>query len=153
MPIRRLILLALAALFFATAMLYLLTDRRGGPRTEKSAVAAEPVAFGGKLDIRTMADLRVGGRKVMLCGVSFNRPASLEPLAREQARQVFQGREVNCVQVGGGTPCDGRVAPVFQDVPVMQCREADGSDIARALSDSGYLCDVPMQSGGAYHAC
>ncbi len=154
MTIRSLATIVVAALCFATLMLFLLVGR-GGPAANHPGGGATNVAamFSGKLDIRTMVDFRVAGRRVTLCGVSFNKPASMEPLVREQAQNSFQNSEVDCVQVGGGTPCDGRSAPVFEGGPVVQCRGPDGSDIATALSASGYLCDVPAQSGGAYKAC
>ncbi|MFC3208859.1 hypothetical protein [Aquamicrobium soli] len=154
MTIKSLAIIVVAALCFATLMLFLLVGRGGRDGTRAGTKATTAVAmFSGKLDIRTMADFRVAGRRVMLCGVSFSKPASMEPLVREQARSSFQNSEVDCVQVGGGTPCDGRSAPVFEGGPVVQCRGSDGSDIAQVLSESGYLCDVPAQSGGAYKAC
>jgi hypothetical protein len=154
MTLRKLTLLVLASLCFATLMLYLLVGRSHREAGRHDFAAAKPaVEFSGRLDIRTMTDLRVHGRKMMLCGVLYAKPASMEPLVREQARRMFQGTEVECVQVGGGTPCDGRAAPSFDGAIVAQCRTKDGSDIARKLSDSGYLCDLPAQSGGVYHAC
>lgn len=147
-------IVAVTALCFVTLMLFLLIDGsdpvmdRQGTKTAQS-----PVKISGKLDIRVMTDLRVAGRKVILCGVSFNKPAAMEPLVREQARGMFQGSEVDCAQVGAGTPCDGKAATVFEGVPVVQCRRKDGSDIAGELSGAGYLCDIPVQSGGAYTAC
>jgi hypothetical protein len=154
LSIGRVSLLSLAALCFAAAMLYLLaSDGAQRPEDRSGSAVSPPMTIGGRLDIRTMADLRVGGRKVVLCGVTFSRPPSLEPFMREQARRTFQGNEVNCVQVGGGTPCDGRAAPSYEGLPVVQCKRPDGADLARVLSDSGYLCDVPAQSGGTYHAC
>ncbi|MGB3900548.1 MAG: hypothetical protein WA973_18580 [Mesorhizobium sp.] len=154
MTIRSLAAIVVAALCFATLMLFLLVGRgeREAPRAGAEATNAA-ATFSGKLDIRTMVDLRVGRQRVTLCGVAFNKPASMEPLVREQARSSFQDSEVDCVQVGSGTPCDGRSAPVFEGGPVVQCRGPDGSDIARALSEASYLCDVPAQSGGAYKAC
>ncbi len=154
MTIRSLAIVVVAALCFATLMLFLLVGRDERRTTHAGAEATKAAAtFSGKLDIRTMVDLRVGRQRVTLCGVSFSKPASMEPLVRKQARSSFQNSEVDCVQVGGGTPCDGRSAPVFEGGPVVQCRGPDGSDIATALSASGYLCDVPAQSGGAYKAC
>jgi hypothetical protein len=154
MSARNASLLALAALCFATLMLFLLVGREHERAGQGDAAAAKPaVTFNGKLDIRTLADLRVGGRKVLLCGVAFSRPASMEPFMRERARRAFQGTEVACVQVGGGTPCDGRAAPSFNGAIVAQCHMKDGSDLAARLADSGFVCDAPEQSGGAYHAC
>lgn len=109
--------------------------------------------FSGKLDIRTMDDLRVGGRKVLLCGVAFTRSRGLEPIVRDQARRAYQGQQLDCIQVGGGTPCDGRASPVFGDAVVAQCRTAQGGDLAHQLSSDGYLCDLPAQSGSIYKGC
>jgi len=154
MNIKTLAIVIVAALCFATLMLFLLigNDYRGVRRQSVKA-ATVPVTFSGKLDIRSMTNIWAAGRRVVLCGVSFNKPAAMEPLVREQARHAFQGTEVDCVQVGGGTPCDGRAAVVFEGAPVVQCRSSDGSDIAGKFSGLGYLCDVPAQSGGAYNAC
>jgi hypothetical protein len=152
MHFRRLAAWALAALLFVSAILFVLAGSHP-QKNKRAAMITNPIMLSGLFDIRTMTDIRVAGRKVVLCGVSFDKPVPLETLVREQARRAFQGSKVVCVQVGGGTPCDGRTPPVFENTPVVQCRRSDGSDIARELSDLGYLCDVPTQSGGAYHAC
>lgn len=153
MTMKKMALLVLAALGFATLMLYMLGGQDRSATRPAAGNAPEPLAFSGKLDIRAMDDLRVGGRKVMLCGVGFTRPRTLEPIAREQARKGHQGRDLDCVQVGGGTPCDGRVSPTFGDAVVAQCRTAQGTDLAQELSEQGYLCDLPAQSGGTYRNC
>jgi hypothetical protein len=152
MRFRKLAAWTLAALLFVSAILFVLAGR-DSQENKRAATTINPLVLSGLFDIRTMADIRVAGRKVVLCGVSFDKPAALEPLVREQARRTFQRSKVDCIQVGGGTPCDGRAAPVFENMPVVQCRRSDGSDIAHELSDLGYLCDVPTQSGGAYRAC
>lgn len=154
MNIKTFAIIAVAALCFMTLMLYLLIGVRGPDANRQGTKPAqEPLTFSGRLDIRLMTDLRVAGRKVILCGVSFNKPAALEPLVREQARRAFQGTEVECAQVGAGTPCDGNVAASFNAVPVVQCRRQDGADIAGKLSEAGFLCDMPVQSGSVYNAC
>lgn len=154
MNLRKLALLVLAALCFATLVLYLLAARsrdEAGSRTKPAS--SESVAFSGMLDIRAMDDMRVGGRKIVLCGVSFAKPRAMEKLVRGEARYAFQGRQLNCIQVGGGTPCDGRVAASFGDSLVAQCFTEERLDVARELTARGYLCDRPAQSGGIYRSC
>lgn len=154
MNLRKIAFLALATLCFATLILYLLVARsqdEAGRRAK--AGSREPVAFSGSLDIRAMDDMRVGGRKIVLCGVSFARPRAMEKLVREEARRTFQGRRLDCIQVGGGTPCDGRAAASFGGSLVAQCFTEERLDVARELAARGYLCDRPAQSGGVYRGC
>lgn len=153
MSIKKGALLALAALGFATFILYMLAGQKplGPPRDAQTAT--EAIVFSGKLDIHTMDDLRIGGRKILLCGVAYKKPRDLEAIVRDQARKIYQGREFDCVQVGGGTPCDGKASSTFGGAIIAQCRNAGGDDLALQLSNGGYLCDLPAQSGGIYRAC
>lgn len=145
--------LALAALGFATLILYMLAGQKLlEPRREAQTIT-EAIVFSGKLDIHAMDDLRIGGRKILLCGVAYKKPRHLEAIVRDQARKIYQGKEFDCVQVGGGTPCDGKASPTFGGAIVAQCRSAGGDDLALQLSEGGYLCDLPAQSGGIYRAC
>lgn len=152
MSAKQIILSIFAALCFSTLVLYLLVENRANTAASRKAPAA-PTSFGGRLDIQRIDDLRVGGRKIILCGVSFAKPPALEQLARDQARRAFQGVDVICTAVGNGTPCDGRVAPRFNDAVVAQCFTADKRDIAAELSARKILCDRAGQSGGVYPAC
>lgn len=149
----RLAILTVVGLCFATLVLYLLVARQGQGGGRREAPPAAPASFSGKLDIRAMDDMRVGGRKLVLCGVTFAKPRAMEQVVREQARRGFQGRQVDCMQVGGGTPCDGRAAASFGGATVAQCRTSEGLDLAREFAERGYLCDLPAQSGGAYRGC
>lgn len=153
MRIKKLSLFVIAALGFATLMLYMLAGHERGRQRPGVETVREALVFSGKLDIRTMDDLRIGGRKILLCGVAFKRPRDLEAIARAQARRAYQGQQFDCVQVGGGTPCDGRASPAFGNVVVAQCRNAQEADLAHQLSNDGYLCDLPAQSGGIYKSC
>lgn len=38
---------------------------------------------------------------------------------------MVEGKEVRCIQVGGGTPCDGRSRPTNRDRIVAQCFVGD----------------------------
>lgn len=153
MSMKKTAFLLVAVLGFVTLMLYMLAGYDRPKATSRTETAREAIVFSGKLDIRAMDDLRVGGRKVLLCGVAFTRPRSLEPIVRDQARRAYQGQQLDCIQVGGGTPCDGRASPVFGDAVVAQCRTAQGADLAHQLSSDGYLCDLPAQSGSIYRGC
>ncbi len=39
--------------------------------------------------------------------------------------EMVEGKEVRCIQVGGGTPCDGRSRPTNRDRIVAQCFVGD----------------------------
>jgi len=147
MGMKKLAILTLAALGFATLMLYML----GGHNRPATRPAAENVpkalVFSGKLDIRTMDDLRVGGRRILLCGVGFTRPRALEPIVREQARQAHQGRQVDCVQVGGGTPCDGRMGASFEGAVAVH-----KEPILRRNSANRAICAVCRLNPGTFIA-
>ena len=88
--------------------------------------------------------------KVRLCGI--NAP-ELGDLGGEEARAALQSlvgsKVVTCIQVGGGTPCDGRSRPTSYDRIVAQCF-VDGRDLAAAMVDGGRACDWVQFSGGFY---
>ena len=60
--------------------------------------------------------------KIRLCGADA--PEKGEDRYRESAEALealVRGKSVHCVQVGGGTPCDGRSRPTNRDRIVAQC--------------------------------
>jgi len=68
--------------------------------------------------------------KIRICGIDA--PEKGEPGYHESAealRKLVEGKAVRCVQVGSGTPCDGRSKPTNHDRIVAQCF-VDGADIA-----------------------
>jgi endonuclease YncB( thermonuclease family) len=67
----------------------------------------------------------------------------------ELLRRLVEGKSVRFIQVGGGTPCDGRSKPTNYDRIVAQCF-ADGADVAVPLVEQGFVCDWVKFSGGAY---
>lgn len=140
-------ILAFAAVF--TTVLFSQRDQKRAPKPKVAVLT--PIE--GKLDIRAVDDIRVNGRKILLCGVAFTKSASMRDLMTETAKRDFQAKPVTCKRIGSGTPCDGNVAATFGDRIVAQCITADGVDIADAFSKAGYLCDLPGQSGGHYAAC
>jgi hypothetical protein len=56
---------------------------------------------------------------------------------------------LRCVQVGAGTPCDGRSKPTNHDRVVAQCF-TDQGDISALLAAKGLACDWVKFSGGRY---
>jgi micrococcal nuclease len=76
------------------------------------------------------------------CGHSYND-------AREALRGLVVGKRVRCIQVGGGTPCDGRSKPTNRGRIVAQCFIGN-TDVAAVLVERGLACDWKRFSGGHY---
>ncbi len=60
--------------------------------------------------------------KIRVCGI--NAPEKGEPgyqKSGEALKRLVQGKPVHCIQVGNGTPCDGRSKPTNHDRIVAQC--------------------------------
>src|SRR4051794_40418425 len=77
-------------------------------------------------------DIRDGTRivRVRVCGIDapeFGQPGY--EAASQAMRRLISGKTVRCIQVGGGTPCDGRSKASNQGRIVAQCF-VDGGDIA-----------------------
>jgi endonuclease YncB( thermonuclease family) len=88
--------------------------------------------------------------KIRLCGADA--PEQGEPGYQQSAealQQLVKGKAVRCVQVGNGTPCDGRSKPTNYDRIVAQCF-VDGADIAVPMVEQGFACDWVTFSGGVY---
>ncbi|MGH6804867.1 MAG: thermonuclease family protein [Methyloceanibacter sp.] len=88
--------------------------------------------------------------KIRLCGADA--PEQGEPgdqRSAEALRQLVEGKIVRCIQVGNGTPCDGRSKPTSHDRIVAQCF-VDGADIAAHMVEQGFACDWIKFSGGTY---
>jgi endonuclease YncB( thermonuclease family) len=58
---------------------------------------------------------------------------------------------VRCIQVGGGTPCDGRSPRTSYDRVVAQCF-VGGADVSVQMVERGSACDWTRFSGGTYSA-
>ncbi|RWP65924.1 hypothetical protein [Mesorhizobium sp.] len=153
MSFKKLSLLALLALAFAVGFFAIIVEK-GTPRRPpppKPQATIEP--FDGKLFIQAVDDLRVGNRKIVLCGVAFAKPQSLRAIVTDAARRDYQGLALTCKPVGMGTPCDGNVASRFGDAIVVQCLTSDGADLAAKLAENGILCGQPAQAGSTYKSC
>jgi endonuclease YncB( thermonuclease family) len=97
-------------------------------------------------------ELHVGNRTipVRLCGIDS--PEARHAGGREASAKMASlivGKEVQCVQVGDGTPCDGRSKPTNHKRIVAQCF-VDGIDIAKEMVCSGHAVDWPKFSAGYY---
>ncbi|RWN02132.1 MAG: hypothetical protein EOR84_04635 [Mesorhizobium sp.] len=135
---------------------WLLCHHRG-KRDASSSPPAKPQAaiepFDGKLFIQAVDDLRVGNRKIVLCGVAFTKSQSLRAIVTDAARRDYQGLALTCKPVGMGTPCDGNVATKFGDAIVVQFLTSDGADFGRQLAENGILCGQPAQADSTYRSC
>ncbi|MER9579499.1 hypothetical protein NKJ36_31210 [Mesorhizobium sp. M0142] len=152
MSIKKVGLLGLITLVFAAGFLGLVTVQRDSSRAlPKPSITPERLE--GTLFIQTIDDLRVGGHKILLCGVAFSRPPSMRGMVTDAARRDYQGLAVTCKPVGTGTPCDGNAAPKFGDALVVQCFTPDGSDLAAKLVESGVMCGQMAQAGATYKRC
>lgn len=151
LSVRSIALLAVVAVLFGVGFLGIIVMQRGGPSPAKPVAELKP--FGGKLAIPSVDDLRVGGRKILLCGAAFSRPQAMRLLVTEAARRDYQGLVLACKPVGSGTPCDGKIASKVGDTLVVQCLTAEGEDLATILTRGGILCGQPVQAGATYKPC
>jgi endonuclease YncB( thermonuclease family) len=78
----------------------------------------------------TISDAAKGYKRVRLCGVDI---PELGERAYQQAKSalaaMIDGKTINCVEVGSGTPCDGSSQPAGRGRIAAQCR-VEGNDIA-----------------------
>jgi endonuclease YncB( thermonuclease family) len=97
-------------------------------------------------------ELHVGDKiiPVRLCGIDSPEARHAGgPEASAKMASLIAGKEVQCVQVGDGTPCDGRSKPTSHKRIVAQCF-VDGVDISKVMVCSGHAVDWPKFSGGYY---
>ncbi|MEI8699551.1 hypothetical protein [Mesorhizobium sp. ISC15] len=153
MSFKKIGLLALVALAFAIGFFAIIVKKGTPVRSQPPRPQAALEPFDGKLSIQAVDDLRVGGRKIVLCGVAFTKPQSMRAMVTEAARRDYQGLALTCKPVGTGTPCDGNVASKFGDAIVVQCLTSDGTDLAAKLAENGILCGQPAQAGPIYKSC
>jgi endonuclease YncB( thermonuclease family) len=104
------------------------------------------IVDGDTFDMRTPS----GTIRIRFCGVDS--PERGEPgyqTASDALRRIIGGKIVRCLQVGGGTPCDGRSRPTNRDRIVAQCFIGK-VDIAEEMVRGKHACDWPRFSGGHY---
>ncbi|MER8963405.1 hypothetical protein [Mesorhizobium sp. M0701] len=145
--------LGLIALAFTGGFLILIINKG----TNLRSLAPKPIPaltpFDGKLVVKSIDDLRIANRKIVLCGVAFTKSQSMRSLVTEAMRRDYQGLALTCKPVGAGTPCDGNIGPKFRDAVVVQCLTSEGRDLAADLVEAGILCGQPAQAGSTYKAC
>jgi micrococcal nuclease len=137
--LRRFVQLVLLSIFWPTAI-------AAGYAAEFSGVM-RTVIDGD--DVELCAD---GGscRRIRLCGIDA--PEQKCPgysAARAALRALVEGKQARCIQVGAGTPCDGRSPPKNGDRVIAQCF-VDGKDVAGSLVERALACDWGRFSGGHY---
>jgi endonuclease YncB( thermonuclease family) len=89
-------------------------------------------------------------KRIRLCGIDAPEPTCPGyEQATKQLRALVEGKQIRCIQVGGGTPCDGRSKPENRDRIVAQCF-VENADIAGSLVERGLACDWERFSGGHY---
>jgi endonuclease YncB( thermonuclease family) len=91
-----------------------------------------------------------GKVRVRICGIDA--PERGQPGYGQAAgvlSNMVEGKLVHCLQVGEGTPCDGKSKPNSRDRVVAQCF-IDKLDIAEEMTKSGTACDWPKFSAGHY---
>ncbi len=97
-------------------------------------------------------DMRGDSEKVRirLCGIDSPERghAGYRP-AKAALSALIGGKIVRCVQVGAGTPCDGRSRPTNRKRVVAQCF-LDSMDVAIEMVRGGNACDWPKFSNGYY---
>jgi endonuclease YncB( thermonuclease family) len=87
---------------------------------------------------------------IRLCGIDApERGRAGYNEARFKLSQMILGQRVRCVQVGHGTPCDGKSRPMNRDRIVAQCF-VGSTDLASELVESGFACAWPHFSGKIY---
>ena len=97
-------------------------------------------------------NMRSEGRRIhiRLCGVDS--PERGQPgygAAAGALAAMVEGKQVHCLQVGEGTPCDGRSKSKSRDRAVAQCFIGD-KDIAAEMVRLKQACDWPRYSNGHY---
>lgn len=141
------------AVAFAVGFLWIVAVQREPRNSPASRSMPLLKPFEGKLNFRSIDDLRVDGRKILLCGAAFTKPRSLLVMVTEAAKRDYQALLVRCRPVGTGTPCDGNVASRLGDAVVVQCFTYEGADLAMQLTQKGLLCGQAVQAGAAYKPC
>jgi micrococcal nuclease len=100
-------------------------------------------------------ELHVGDKiiPVRLCGIDSPEARHAGgPEASAKMAEIIAGKEVQCVQVGGGTPCDGRSKSTSHKRIVAQCF-VDGVDISKEMVCSGHAVDWPKLFSAGYYRC
>jgi endonuclease YncB( thermonuclease family) len=95
-------------------------------------------------------EVESGKVRVRICGIDA--PERGQPGYGQAAgvlSNMIEGKLVHCLQVGEGTPCDGKSKPSSRDRIVPQCF-IDKLEIAEEMTRSGTACDWPRLSGGHY---
>src|SRR5262245_58914261 len=89
-------------------------------------------------------------KRIRLCGIDApERECPGYGKATRELRALVGGKQVRCIQVGAGTPCDGRSKPENRGPIIAQCF-VESTDVAGTLVERGFACDWERFSGGHY---
>ncbi|TIU91695.1 MAG: hypothetical protein E5W01_07105, partial [Mesorhizobium sp.] len=83
MSLKKIGLLALVALAFAVGFFVIIVEKGTPVRPQPPKLQAALEPFEGKLSVQAVDDLRVAGRKIVLCGVAFTKPGSMRAMVTE----------------------------------------------------------------------
>jgi micrococcal nuclease len=104
------------------------------------------IVDGDTFDMRTAA----GPVRIRFCGIdSPEHGQAGYHSAADVLQKLIGGKTVRCVQVGAGTPCDGRSRPTNRDRVVARCF-IGGLDIATEMVRGRHACDWPRFPGRHY---
>ncbi|MEI2388041.1 thermonuclease family protein [Breoghania sp. JC706] len=92
----------------------------------------------------------IGATRIRVCGIDApERDTRKGKKATQVIRTMIAGRQIRCVVVGSGTPCDGRSRAESYGRVVAQCF-VGGHDIAAEMVRRGAARDWKRYSGGYY---
>jgi endonuclease YncB( thermonuclease family) len=120
------------------------------------AVAANAAAqFSGRAAVVDGDDIELSAdagppKRIRLCGIDAPEqgcPGYGEAI--REFRTLVEGKQVRCIQVGAGTPCDGRSKSENRGRIIAQCF-VENTDVAGRLVERGVACDWKKFSGGYY---
>ena len=89
-------------------------------------------------------------KEIHLCGIKA--PSEGEDgyqKSSDALMTILGGNLIKCVQVGSGTPCDGKAKPTDGDAIVATCH-IGSHDVADDMVKHGFACDQVGISGGRY---
>jgi endonuclease YncB( thermonuclease family) len=130
--------------------------RKADPRwfeQHMSASRSGPAASSRRMlddGLQFTTEFGAGKVRVRICGIDA--PERGQPGHGQAAgvlSNMIEGKTVHCLQVGEGTPCDGKSKANSRDRVVAQCFLGK-LDIAEEMARSGTVCDWPKFSGGRY---
>ena len=110
------------------------------------------ISDGDTLKLTVPVNLSISAGAIRFCGINVPEPdedSEKSEKAKEFLSQLIGNKDVTCVPVGKGTPCDGRSNLLHGTRLVAQCF-VDNQDIATELVKACHATDWEKFSGGYY---